>query len=301
MSESDRVIWESLDNNGLPSDWIIDREAGVAKRVSGFEMPGYKNELYSNGWLEEQYHNQPMRDRAASVVKYALKHKVMTVFDYGCATGYQVGALEEIGFYADGLDIMPECIQFAKQHNRGHFMQGGLDAIGERRYNLITITYVLEHIAHPYDFLMEIKTHLHPGGYIYIGIPNLRTYRPGSILYGYPWELFHQDHVRNYDSKGITSLLSVCGFTDIETHTNTYLGEAVTQWSHSLHRKLGKSPALLHPGDKPTEKPHAAYNSAFNLLKKPPLKYGLRALDKLQDSMGLGWELVATARVRRTK
>jgi SAM-dependent methyltransferase len=95
--------------------------------------------------------------------------------DVGCATGYLVEVLRELGVDAEGCDVSPFAIEHAAPGARGHIRVGNLFAglpWGDGEFDLVTVLETLEHL--PPDRVPVALSELRRvcGGYLYATIPS---------------------------------------------------------------------------------------------------------------------------------
>jgi len=86
---------------------------------------------------------------------FAKKHTVGKVADMACGTGYGSEMLE-----ADGYDIAPEAIGYARTHYKGEF--GILDLSDpklDKTYDTVVSFETIEHLENPHPFLEWVKGH----------------------------------------------------------------------------------------------------------------------------------------------
>jgi SAM-dependent methyltransferase len=101
--------------------------------------------------------------------------RVHRSLDVGCATGYLVEVLRELGIDAEGCDVSPFAIAHATPGAKGHIRVGNLFAglpWEDGAFELVTALEILEHL--PPDrvpvALAELKRVC--GGYLYATIPS---------------------------------------------------------------------------------------------------------------------------------
>jgi SAM-dependent methyltransferase len=70
----------------------------------------------------------------------------------------------------------------------------------DKKFDLITLLKVFEHLPNPTQTLKKIKTLLKPGGHLYICIPHIKS------------DTFVSPHLFQYDEYTITSLVKKCGY-----------------------------------------------------------------------------------------
>ena len=89
-------------------------------------------------------------DAAAYLVWRALP--VASALDVGCATGFVVEALRELGIATDGVDLSRYAIAHAVPGARGHVRHGDVRAglpFADRSYDVVTALETLEHLSPP--------------------------------------------------------------------------------------------------------------------------------------------------------
>lgn len=92
--------------------------------------------------------------------------------DVGCNTGLLLDALRELGYATAGIERSPA---YHVAEEAGHtIVRVDIEEADDRgeRYELITITHVLEHLVHPVAALRWIGRHLADGGLAAIEVPN---------------------------------------------------------------------------------------------------------------------------------
>jgi len=95
--------------------------------------------------------------------------------DYGCSGGWLMDALTEKGVKVSGVEM--DTSDMSKPARDKYEVYDTIeDAPG--KYDLITMSHVLEHFNHPVDNLKPIVTKLKPGGLLFVEVPNSRAY-PG--------------------------------------------------------------------------------------------------------------------------
>jgi 2-polyprenyl-3-methyl-5-hydroxy-6-metoxy-1,4-benzoquinol methylase len=131
--------------------------------------------------------------------------------DLGCNTGLLLDVLAERGWITEGVERAPAAARFAAAHHRIH----DLDLEDEHastgaRYQLVTITHVLEHMRKPVSVAGFIARHLADDGIAVIEVPNWddaarklwgRRYRPLEL----------GDHVCFFDRATLQRTLELGG------------------------------------------------------------------------------------------
>lgn len=107
---------------------------------------------------------------------------VRRTLDVGCATGFVVEALREVGIDASGVDVSQFAVEQAAQGARGHIGYGDLTRrlpVPDGRYDLVTVLETLEHL--PPAVVPSALTELRriTSGYVVATIPSFGPNRNG--------------------------------------------------------------------------------------------------------------------------
>lgn len=98
------------------------------------------------------------------------------VLDVAAAQGNFSLALAEAGYDVTWNDLRAELADYVKlKHEKGilHFAPGNVFEVPfEALFDVVLITEVIEHVAHPDQFLARIATLVKPGGHIVMTTPN---------------------------------------------------------------------------------------------------------------------------------
>jgi 2-polyprenyl-3-methyl-5-hydroxy-6-metoxy-1,4-benzoquinol methylase len=103
------------------------------------------------------------------------------VLDIAAAQGNFSLVLAEMGYEVTWNDLREELIDYVKlkwefgniQYQPGNFFELGF----ENQFDVVLATEVIEHVAHPDDFLKRLGKFLKPGGHIIITTPNGEYFR----------------------------------------------------------------------------------------------------------------------------
>jgi GT2 family glycosyltransferase/2-polyprenyl-3-methyl-5-hydroxy-6-metoxy-1,4-benzoquinol methylase len=144
------------------------------------------------------------------------------VLDVGCATGSVAQALTERGCRVVGIEIDPIA---AKQAERfcDEVIVGDVealdlaDSLGTRRFDVILLGDVLEHLRDPGRVLRALAGFLAPGGYVVASIPNITHASIRLALltgrFRYTDEgILDRTHLRFFDRAGVQELFVNAGY-----------------------------------------------------------------------------------------
>lgn len=198
--------------------------------------------------------------------------------DLGCNTGLLLDVLAEIGYATEGVERSPGAREYAAAHHLIHDLdleQPG--ATTGRRYALVTITHVLEHMTDPVAVAGFVARHLEDDGIGVIEVPNWDDVGRGLWGRHYrPLEL--GDHVCFFDRDSLTDVLRRGGL-GIDTLWSRPQGATLVM--PSLLSALDRARALAPWWRRSTQ---GALSARGDLGERAPggLRQGvLRALDGL--------------------
>jgi len=144
------------------------------------------------------------------------------VLEVGCASGVQSRILKEhYGCAVTGIEINPDAAAKAAPYCE-RIVIGDLEsmnfkvALGDERFDVITIADVLEHLREPREVLAKLKQFLTPVGFVVASIPNI--VHAGLVLqmahgrFDYrPYGLLDDTHIRFFTIKGVIRLFEQAG------------------------------------------------------------------------------------------
>lgn len=150
----------------------------------------------------EKKHNTAGKMIAFSIVHSVPPAEGKNALDIGCRDGYWSECLKGKGFKVISLDIEP----FYPSAIR-HDVESGLP-FGDKSFDLVWCTEVIEHLNNPKFLLQEIKRVIKPGGVAVLTTPNSGCWFYGVFkLWGWtPQKLQNPDHKKFFTLRDIKSL-----------------------------------------------------------------------------------------------
>lgn len=146
--------------------------------------------------------------------------------DIGCDTGLLLDALRELGYRTEGIERSPAAEQAKAAGHEVHALDIEVTELGLGRYELITMTHVLEHLGEPVRALVWLRRHLAPGGLGVVEVPNWGDLlRP---LWGRrfrPLEL--GDHVSFFERTTLAGALERAGLDIVTLWSAPQVGTAI--------------------------------------------------------------------------
>ncbi|MCU0580189.1 MAG: class I SAM-dependent methyltransferase [Desulfobacterota bacterium] len=168
------------------------------------------------------------------------------ILDVGCGYGFFLYHMAARGWQAEGIEISAQGRHYAAEHfPRFRVRPKALPdpEIPDCSFDVVTLFYVLEHLADPVGVLREVQRILKPDGLLLLRWPHstpiVRLLGPlarGLDLYHTPYHLF------DYSTRFLESTLTGQGFTAIRTLLagNTLPADRLGRWSSRIFGSLGE-------------------------------------------------------------
>ncbi|MEA1882005.1 MAG: class I SAM-dependent methyltransferase [Candidatus Marinimicrobia bacterium] len=128
------------------------------------------------------------------------------ILDMGCSTGHMVEVLsKQFGAHrVHGADIHLDSVErnrYVFQHNQFHQVRNGFYKEYRRRFGVVTLMHVLEHVDHPVNLLQNVRNLLSKDGFLVLSVP-LERIRGDSAIFENVLNMgrgkFVNVHVRKY-------------------------------------------------------------------------------------------------------
>lgn len=140
------------------------------------------------------------------------------LLDIGCGNGGFLALAQEAGWSVEGLDF--DAAAVATAQSRGLPVQlGGIEILNDycERYDVITLSHVIEHVHDPVLLMRRLFELLKPGGQLWIETPNLASC--GSNDFGRNWRgLEPPRHLVLFNRSSLARLLASTGFQSVKQH-----------------------------------------------------------------------------------
>lgn len=172
---------------------------------------------------EEREHNRFRFDIIAMVAKRVLGNLVGKHYcDVGCGYGESLLYFMKEGMYARGCELSSEATRTANA--RGcEVVCGDVDRLAEaeRRFDLLTLFNVLEHVREPAQLLRVVREKiLSPSGLLAIEVPNEFNAFQMAANAEYRlnrWWVAPPDHINYFSASSLERLLDACGYQVIDS------------------------------------------------------------------------------------
>ena len=213
---------------------------GIYKSDSYWRSPSPKTQGYGDYRSDEQLYLDTFRNRLRFVLRDGPRSG--RALDVGCAAGFCMAAMRELGFETHGLEISEAIGSHAREHfgfDTVHI--GTLEAspYPDSSFDLITMWDVVEHVPEPVALLRRARELVRPDGLLVIETQDIDS-RFAQTL-GPRWHHYkHAEHIYHFNPSTVRTLLAQAGFR-------------VTKLTHRLGGKyvslqfIAERAARLHP------------------------------------------------------
>lgn len=204
----------------------------------------YEDEEYWGCDLGDLSSDKDYIENKSKKYEYIFKRieldKKGNVLDVGCGTGLLLSLFKNYGWEVRGIDISKRIVSYANKTFKVNAEVADLlsYAPGKKRFDLITMTHVLEHVYNPTKNLNKAYELLDKNGELILIIPNIDSL--GYKLFKNKWFQFQPGrHLYYFNPATITTLLEKAGFTvtDVE-----HIGWEDNYYSYFLSLKYKYSP-----------------------------------------------------------
>jgi 2-polyprenyl-3-methyl-5-hydroxy-6-metoxy-1,4-benzoquinol methylase len=212
----------------------------IYKSDNYWRSPSPKVQGYTDYRGDERLYLDTFRKRLGFVL--AGGPRSGRALDVGCAAGFCMAAMRELGFEAHGLEIS----ETIASHARERF---GFDTIHigtlqdapypDGHFDLITMWDVVEHVVDPVELLVKARELLAPGGLLVVETQDIDS-RFARLL-GPRWHHYkHEEHIYHFTPSTVRALMQSAGFR-VTKLTHRYGGKYV-----SMHF-IAERASRLHP------------------------------------------------------
>ena len=141
--------------------------------------------------------------------------KSKSLLDFGAGTGDFVLTAKQSGYEAVGIEPNEKARMLAG--NKGISLYPALDELGPRKFKVITLWHVLEHLPNLEQQIEKITSNLNQEGTLVIAVPNFKSF--DAKYYGRYWAGYDVPrHLWHFSKKSIQQLFSKQGFQITAIH-----------------------------------------------------------------------------------
>jgi 2-polyprenyl-3-methyl-5-hydroxy-6-metoxy-1,4-benzoquinol methylase len=199
---------------------------------------GYPVECSSNR-LARLLSYVPSIARAMALEVFALPASdAETLLDVGCGSGQFIGKMRSLGWNVSGVDPDPSAVAYGLSQRLQVFQGTIANVPSDARYDVITLSHVIEHVTDPVELLRQCGDRLRPGtGRIVITTPNIRSL--GHRWFGRDWRgLEIPRHLTLFSIPALATCVTRAGLRVKSIQSETRLARMIYNTSH--YARLGK-------------------------------------------------------------
>lgn len=160
------------------------------------------------------------------------------LLDFGFGDGEFLRFASKIGWMVEGIDFDPEVVRRAKMcglNVRCCTTAAELNA-DQDKYDVITLSHVIEHMHDPCGLLTQLYRLLKPGGYLWLETPNLGSY--GAKRFGGNWRgLEIPRHLVIFNLHSLQLALCRAGFVRLKQYWHGMSALSMFAESMALERR----------------------------------------------------------------
>jgi 2-polyprenyl-3-methyl-5-hydroxy-6-metoxy-1,4-benzoquinol methylase len=180
----------------------------------------------------------PSVERAALLSVFALPASgAGNLLDVGCGNGQFIARMRAFGWKVSGIDPDPAAVSYGRSQGIEIHVGTIADLPESARYDVITLSHVVEHVADPVDLLRECGKRLQPGsGRLIITTPNINSL--GHTWFRKYWRgLEVPRHFVVFSPAGLRGCVERAGLGLQSLSTETRLAQMI--YHHSSYAKAG--------------------------------------------------------------
>ncbi|MBJ6724839.1 class I SAM-dependent methyltransferase [Geomesophilobacter sediminis] len=179
-----------------------------------------QDDYYEKQLADNDYLNFCFSEYLAEIGRH-VGSGARSLLDIGCGSGLFLKYCHDAGWEVTGVEPSLSGISdFARQHGITiHEQEFDHRLFAGKRFSVVTLNNVLEHVIEPQSVCREIYDHLlEEGGILQVKVPNdfspLQTMLQESRNFR-PYWISHPDHINYFDRESLLRLVGKAGFTFI--------------------------------------------------------------------------------------
>jgi SAM-dependent methyltransferase len=223
----DDVIVAEIDRYGLPFTTLLCTACGTL-RTNPYLDDASLDQFYRNDY-QTMYARVPQptayfdRQRTYGARIFAhYQHSLppnANVLELGCGCGGGLATFQERGYRVAGCELDLDLISFGSARGLPDLWHGSVaempPALADRRWNLIFLHHVFEHVSSPLELIQSLARLTAPGGRILAIVPDPsridRFSNPGGDLLRF----LHVAHKFNYTTAGLLAVAARAGMNAV--------------------------------------------------------------------------------------
>jgi 2-polyprenyl-3-methyl-5-hydroxy-6-metoxy-1,4-benzoquinol methylase len=192
------LLVATTDRYGIPINTILNLENGLIRADPYYTKEWlqifykkYYRDLYTNGTMSNSKIVIEQISRGESYLSIIEENNIKfdTILDYGCGMGGMLIPFGIRGYKTYGIDYGEDYIEIGKKIGINKLYIGGIDELinENKKFDLIILSHIIEHIPDLNLFLNKIHLIMNPGAHIFIAVPGIDNihidYKSNFLLY----------------------------------------------------------------------------------------------------------------------
>lgn len=167
-----------------------------------------------------------------------------TLLDLGCGRGYFLLEAKSKGWKVKGVDVSSKEVEYATKRLHLNVVRSDIIKYKDiNKYDLITLSQVIEHIRNPNELIKKTKSLLAKNGLLYIATPNINS--ASAMIHGINFEHFiPPEHLNYFNNQSLKYLLEANGFRILRSETWGYPENISGIVKRLLKRNVKNSPKV---------------------------------------------------------
>lgn len=268
----------------------------LSRRSEAFEAELYDYYRRRVGKSESELYNPITTSRYRDLLEgFERQVSGRCLLDVGCGQGQWVKTAASRGWDALGIDMSSAAIEICQSLGAPAQHVDFFDAsLSSRRFDLLTMFELIEHVPNPGRFISRAEELLRPGGLMYLTTPNFGCL--DRRVQSMDWEHIHAEHTTYFEPASIRELFerSGPGFEVVSIHTRNLSAKTLRAL---LRRDASAKTERSTPPGATVEKDHRRDRDLRRRLEgNAGLRLAKSAVNRALDWSDLGNAMVVLAR-----
>ena len=150
-------------------------ECAACKAHFAWPLQNPDEEVYKTLFLESEYVFELKSDWRIDLILKTPFEDCKNILDIGCGYGNFMHFAQAKGYNVSGVDYSAEKIEIAKNLGLANLYHGTIDSFikdNDKKWDLVTLLDVLEHLDNPAKLISEVNSLLKMKGYLAVAVPN---------------------------------------------------------------------------------------------------------------------------------
>ena len=209
-------------------DLIFDQDYQLYKTYPQPDIDKHSKYYESDDYISHTDHRRNFKEHLYYLVKQiALRNKLKlingfktdtkTILDFGCGTGDFLKVCYKDGWEITGIEPSVKARDIANQKlNNLVFDANEINNFKNKKFDVITLWHVLEHLPNLKEAIINFKQLLKPNGVLVVAVPNFRSYDANYYQsYWAAWDV--PRHLWHFSQFSISKLFGEVNMKIVET------------------------------------------------------------------------------------